>query len=232
MLLIPANNGFWYDHGVEIVAAIATFAAVGVAMLTSWYTVSKDRKNKEDDNNKTLYMLDLLTLKNRSVLYQTLNKIQNADYKKPKQDDIKYIKEYYVNITENQYPTMKNDLVKLFWKQLEFDSNFLVEEIDSYKSTLENIIKEQYSNLYFESIKKVEDKIGDLVTLLNTIEMIRSSKVPSVTAYGDPVDVIKADEVPIILNYYKKLVSDLSKGSKSISDNSYPLKESEESQNE
>lgn len=232
MLIIPANNGFWYDHGIELIAAIATFAAAGVAMLTSWYTVSKDRKNKEDDNNKTLYMLDLLTVKNRSVLYQTLNKIQDADYKKPKKEDIKYIKEYFVKITENQYPTLKNDLVKLFWKQLEFDSKFLIEEIDSYKSTLENIIKEQYSNLYFESIKKVEDKIVDLETLLNTIEMIRSSRVPSVTAYGDPIDITIADEVPIILNHYKKLVSELSKVSKSISDNSYPLKESEESQNE
>lgn len=235
MIVIEQDNGFWYDHGIEIIVGILTLLGLGLALWNSAYAVSKDRKNKEDDNNKTLYILDLLTVNNRSVLYRALNRIQNAEHKKSKKEGIPYypyIEGYFNELSEDQYPTIKNDLVRLFWKQLEFSPNSLVDEIDSYKNTLENTINEQYSNLYFESIKKIEYKIGELESLLSSIEMIRSIKLTSVTAYGNPIDETRADKVPSILNYFKKLESDLSKASKSLSDNRYPPKESEENQDE
>jgi len=48
MLLTAVNNGYWTD----IIATIATSAAVIIALINTAYTMNKDRKNKKDYNDK------------------------------------------------------------------------------------------------------------------------------------------------------------------------------------
>lgn len=171
MLIIPANNGFWYDHGVELAVAIATFFTVAVAFGTIWYTVSKDRKNKKEDDEKTLYMLDLKTVDYRLKFKKELDEIKTSEMNKAYYHaitDNPITKDMIDDMLQSEYPNLLEDVKEFHRKTLKLGPPKIVEIINEYKSTIESILYNHYTNLSLESIKLLETKIELSKSLLRT----------------------------------------------------------------
>lgn len=226
MLLTAVNNGYW----TEIIATIATSAAVIIALINTAYTMNKDRKNRDDDDKKALYMTDLLTLSDRRSIYRRYIIINNAKYKEIGligEERVPYDDKFFSEISEDEYPTIKEDILKLYRKKNLFYSKSLSEFCNAYKEKLENILNEHYSRLYIDSIKDIEDKIEDINSVLFSIDMIIYGDVIAVIQEKGPMDDARASKVKDLLERFDTLENNLKQSSKGLSDGNYPNKEGE-----
>lgn len=227
MLLTTVNNGYW----TEIIATIATSAAVIIALINTAYTMNKDRKNRDEDDKKALYMTDLMTLSDRRSIYHRYTKIKNARYKVTGlhgEELIPYNDKFFSEISEDEYPTIKEDILKLYRKKNLFYSKSLIELCNVYKEKLENILNEQYTKLYIDSIKDIEDKIEDINSVLFSIDMIIYGDISAVIQEKGPMDEARASKVKDLLERFDTLENNLKQSSKGLSDGNYPNKEGED----
>ena len=218
MLLTAVNNGYWYDHGTELLAAIATFLAVIVALGTTWYTVSKDRKNKKEDDEKTMYMIDSMTLSYRRFFYMLQDSLKEASSRVT----AVYTNNFFEQLPEDDFPTIKEDLNALYQKNTIYSSDKFVKYTQIYHNVLNESLKTQYPRLNFESIKIIEERIEDIKKLNRITEKIGAAGATYLIGQQGPLDKDGANEVVEILELFNDLEETLEKSSKSICDNSFP----------
>lgn len=226
MLLTVVNNNYWYDHGTELGAAAITLIAVVIALINSAYTMSKDRKNKREDDKKTIYMLDLMTLDSRRDLYKNLVNIQSSELIERDMlgnEIIHFDDEIFPEATIKKHPSIQYDMKSLYRKNHFFSSEILNEVTDKYKESLESTLHSQYSNLYFESIKKIEKKIEKINMLRYRIKVLKNSEIRRILNESKDIDKERAEEVYKILGFFDNLESALDKTLTSLSENSISI---------
>lgn len=226
MLIMAVNNGYWTD----IIATIATSAAVIIALINTAYTMNKDRKNRDEDDKKALYMADLITLSVRRSIYRRYTKIKNGSYRVVGQDGqeiLPYDDKFFSKISEDKYPTIKDDILKLYSKKNLFHSKSLIDHCNEYKEKLENILTEQYTRLHIDSIKNIENKIEGINSVLFIINTIIYSEINTVVQEKEPLDDVRASKVKDILDKFTTLEAALDQSSKGLSDGNYPSNEGE-----
>lgn len=208
MLLIPANNGFWYDHGIELAVAIATFFTVAVAFGTMWYTASKDRRNKEEYNTKTLYMIDLKTLEHRELIRKEYEKLKTSErnVRSYRISDItRFRNELFTPLDLYKYPNIQKDAKELKRKHYYFKYDKLNELNSRNLEILENAFYSNYTNLDFDGIRIVESKINlayKLRDILNKLEVYPSKEILN---RNHNFDEARIKRVYIALDYFTEL---------------------------
>ncbi|WP_422404505.1 hypothetical protein [Mammaliicoccus sp. JADD-157] len=208
MLLIPANNGFWYDHGIEILAAIATFGAVAVALGTTLYTANKDRKNKEEYNTKTLYMTDLKTLENRERIREEYVKLKTSARNVvmySATDNTRFKNELFTPLDLRKHPNVQKDAKELKRKHSYLKYDKLNKLNNRNLEILENILYSYYTNLDFDGIRIVESKINlsyKLRDILNKLEVYPSKEILN---RSHNFDEARIKRVYIALDYFTEL---------------------------
>lgn len=198
-----SNNGFWYDHGVELGAAIVTLIAF---LFTFWninHTNKKQEIEEQKKNEKTLKMIDLVTdlqVRNINGFTEDFNEILE---KTP--DDNGH---YYVYIekifsgfaTKIQESLIVHDCCKYIIK------NKLSEQLILYSNNIKEMLVNQHTNLNLNSLEKVTTKLEDIEIVIKDIEELTSYENISNLILEEKKEIIEKEFVK-----YKKINKDIEK---------------------
>lgn len=164
-----AKNGFWYDHGVELLSAVVTLVAF---IFTFWNITRTNKKMNSDEikkNEKTLKMIDLVTQKQRESLEKYLKHLKNSK-EIEKKDCYTIVFEKY-----NFALSVNNELAVIICRT----SNYLYQDnvdtsLNSYIDKLKEMLVNNHTNLNLGSLEIINNKLNDLdntITQINTINM-------------------------------------------------------------
>ncbi|MEB8101606.1 hypothetical protein [Staphylococcus xylosus] len=172
--LKTSESNFWYEHGVELGAAIVTL----VAFLFTFWNINRTNKRQELEeqkkNNKTLKMIDLVTQEQSAKLKEINKKINKKIESEPKLDtngnyfltvEEPYTKEIETQIKES---VNLNDIAKYVNKD-ELSSILI-----NYQKEVTDIMVSQHTNLNLEALDKVTTKLENIENTLKKIDEIKS----------------------------------------------------------
>lgn len=172
--LKTSESNFWYEHGVELGAAIVTL----VAFLFTFWNINRTNKRQELEeqkkNNKTLKMIDLVSQEQSAKLKEINKKINKKIESEPKLDtngnyfltvEEPYTKEIETQIKES---VNLNDIAKYVNKD-ELSSILI-----NYQKEVTDIMVSQHTNLNLEALDKVTTKLENIENTLKKIDEIKS----------------------------------------------------------
>jgi len=172
MLLTAVNNGYWTD----IIATIATSAAVIIALINTAYTMNKDRKNKKDYNDKTLYMLNLKTEEYRMEFSRYHSEIKTTDFKTFLYNSLNDNLYNDISFTGVQKPDYTNDIenIKELIRKLDtLKHDKVMSHSIKYRGILQETLYNYYTSLTLENIKAIELAITLSKSLEYNLNLIR-----------------------------------------------------------
>lgn len=171
MLLTAVNNGYWTD----IIATIATSAAVIIALINTAYTMNKDRKNKKEYNDKTLYMLNLKTEEYRRELkryyIRCVSSEQNILFYRASNSG-RYKKDEFYSEHLKKHPNILEDFMEFDRKFNEINLDKIENAIIELRKIMETELYNHYSNLSYSSIKLIESRIILSKNVQSTIRIL------------------------------------------------------------
>ncbi|PTJ54197.1 hypothetical protein [Mammaliicoccus sciuri] len=174
MLIMAVNNGYWTD----IIATIATSAAVIIALINTAYTINKDRKNKQEYNDKTLYMLNLKTeecfRELKRYYIRCVSSEQNVSTYRVLNIET-YKKDEFYSEHLKKYPNIIEDFLEFDRKFNEINFDKMEDVIIELCNIMETELYNHYSNLNYSSIKLIENRINLSKKVQSTILYLRIS---------------------------------------------------------
>ena len=220
-----AGNNFWYDHGVELGAAIVTL----LAFLLTFINIRRtDKKLKEDEhkrnekleqderkkNEKTLKMIDLVTYKERTSIHQWALSFT-------KEMNVTTQEKYSVMISHHNL-NFETDNKKAFIVG-EIANKYKVCELEGVLTHYLEIIKENLNNnhvnLSLQSLEKVNDKISDLNEAINQSKRFSDIDEIANIIIADKILPLKSQSnIEGQYKQYKNFIKLLEKSSESLLD--------------
>lgn len=187
-----AENSFWYDHGVELGAAIVTFLAFVLSFINIRRTdkrledderkrAEKEERESQEKNEKTLKLIDLATYNERMVIQQW-----SCFFKK--ENDVTAREKYHILVsthineeTENKQAFIVGEIANKYkFADLE---NELINFLEIIKENLNN----NHINLNLQSLDRINNKISDLNEAINKSKQFKD--------IGKIINTIMADLV-------------------------------------
>lgn len=173
-----SNNGFWYDHGIELVSAIVTL----LAFLFTFYNINRTNKKQDIEeqkkNEKTLKMFDLVTQKQSNRIEKCLNSFEESQ----KVEERENIQEHPYLITfsiNNLTIATENKSAVILTRKINYLYNEDVEkDLKNYIEKLEEMLTNNHTNLNLYSLERVTNKLNDLNEVINQINQLKIHFVP------------------------------------------------------
>lgn len=187
-----SNNGFWYDHGVELGAAIVTL----IAFLFTFWNINRTNKRQEIEeqkrNDRTLKMIDLVTQKQIEKLREINKEVSEKLETEPKPD---YKDLYDLNIDKrvtNFYTQIKvsvtlNDVAKYI------KDNELSETLINYQEKIKDMLINQHANLNLEALEKITTKLEDIEKALKEYDKLKTYTYVSNIILAEQKDKIQKE---------------------------------------
>ncbi len=167
---------FFYDHGVESIAALVTFLAFSLTFISILHNNKKDKDSEIQRNYKTLQMIDLITVNYREELEKVLIEINDIELTLNTFDYLGGIPKYSIKFEKGKYPWNKESYYTSLYKSYIIISkfNYLTSEtmrshINRYDSEIKNLVSNHHLNLNNDSIDKITTKLTQLKNLRTKI---------------------------------------------------------------
>lgn len=203
------DNSFWYNHGVELMAAIVTLIAF---LFTFWNITNTNKKQNIEEqkrNEKTLKMIDLFTQSQREETEKFNCYYSKSLETKPNKDGRFYLNLQLLDFeTNSRTAFIVNDCCKYIEEQNLY--NILI----NYENNIKELLLKQHTNLNLNTLEKVTSKLEDIGFTLILIDKLKSHQFIS-------SEIIRENEEFLIkeLEKYKQLNKIIARLSLKLIDN-------------
>ncbi|MGW7811111.1 hypothetical protein AST00_11155 [Staphylococcus equorum] len=220
-----AENSFWYDHGVELGAAIVTL----LAFLVTFFNIIRTNKKLKDDernrneeleqgekkrNKKTLKMIDLVTHKERMSIQQwALIFAKEMNVTTQEKYNIMF-SNYNINFeTENKNAFIVGKIAN------KYTIRDLEVELTHYLEIIKDNLNNNHGNLSWQSLEKVNEKISCLNEAINYSKWFdNTEEICNIIIADTRFPVESQSEIEKTYKAYKNFINLLEVSSKSLLD--------------
>lgn len=212
LLLQVSDNNFWYDHGVGVASATATFLAFLLTFITLIINSRKEKEEAEDKSQKTLAVLDFIFENNNDELKGFLEQIKYIRDNTDEGVHSVYIHHYSKRAIEEWKKTRDSKANLFFHIELKdlstgklevgqhartrFENNYITLEtyrylevngfssrLDNYENELKINLKNQHLNITSNSLEKISGKIHAIKESRNIFDSIRLKDLVKLAMY-------------------------------------------------
>ncbi|MGX0401532.1 MULTISPECIES: hypothetical protein [Staphylococcus] len=199
------QNGYLYEHGADLLAAIGTTAAVIVSLIVSNNSKNREKKEEIIRNNKTLELIDLISYKHNNrinIIEENLLNIENNTNIIrifPQDSDIPEFSGYEIPVKNFEFINFpakfkekSNSRRKLLTKNksrkdilqiynLFIDKN-VITIVEEFIEELNSILINHHLNLNSSSLDKINIKLESLFSLKEHIRNYEKNIEPVVNS--------------------------------------------------
>lgn len=212
-LSIFSKNGYMYEHGADLLAAIGTTLAVIISLIVSYNSKKRGKEEEIIRNNKTLELIDLISYKHNNrinIIEESLRSIEN-DTKKieifSQNSDSPEFSGYNIPVENFEFMSFpaefnnKNNLDKelltidktrkdiLQIYNLFIDQN-VISIVEEFIEELNSILINHHLNLNSSSLDKINIKLESLFSLKEHIRNYEKNIAPVVNSVFDEMGFI------------------------------------------
>ncbi|MGW9988477.1 hypothetical protein [Staphylococcus hominis] len=204
-LNIFSQNGYMYEHGADLLAAIGTTSAVIISLIVSY--ISKKRGEEEEiiRNNKTLELIDLISYKHNNrinIIEENLRSIENNTNKfeiYPQNSNTPRFSGYNIPVKNFEFMSFpakfnnknnldrglltidktRKDILQIY--NLFIDQNVIL-IVEEFIEELNSILINHHLNLNSSSLDKINIKLESLFSLKEHIRNYEKNIDPVVNS--------------------------------------------------
>lgn len=176
-------NGYMYEHGADLLAAIGTISAVIISLSSVHQSNKKEKQENQNKNNKTLELIDLLSQKHNDLITLVDTKIKT--FKNSTQApitinqgpslyeiDISNIDQLPEIVTSKNVDTLYTKFHSIYFvleTYLYLKDINIINKINLYIDDLNNALIVHHLNLSSHSLILINNKLKHLSDLKNSI---------------------------------------------------------------
>lgn len=171
--LQTSNNGFWYDHGVELFAAFVTLVAFLFTFRNVIRTNDRQEREEQKKNEKTLKMIDLATKEKTEKLKEINKKISEKIKSEHKPDD-EGLYDLHIDKQSMHFSTQIKIMVNLNDVAKYVRDSDLHLTLPNYQETIKSLLINQHTNLNLKAIEKVTTRLENIESVLKKLDELKT----------------------------------------------------------